>query len=80
MKNTIEDYQYLLATKDYKTIKVEIEKKLKKESMVLRELIRIEESCHEINREWLNSLNCNEEHLRDFVSSHFLLKKLKIYK
>jgi len=42
MKCTIEDYQYLLATKDYKIIKAEIEKKLKKESMVLREVIRIE--------------------------------------
>jgi hypothetical protein len=35
------DYQFILATRDYKTIKAEIEKKLKKESMVLRELLRI---------------------------------------
>ena len=48
--------------------------------MVLREVIRIEESCHEINTQLVNSPTCNEEHLRDFVSSHFLLKKLKVYK
>ena len=29
-KNSLDDYQYLLATKDYKIIKNEIEKKLKK--------------------------------------------------
>ena len=44
-KNSIEDYQFILATRNYKTIHMEIEKKLKKESMSFRELLKIEESC-----------------------------------
>jgi hypothetical protein len=44
-KNSIEDYQFILATRNYKKIHMEIEKKLKKESMSFRELLKIEESC-----------------------------------
>jgi hypothetical protein len=79
-RSSLDDYQYLHATKDSKAIKGEIEKKLKKESMVLREVMRLEESCHEMNRQFLHSSTCNEEHIKDFVTSHFLLKKLKVYK
>lgn len=48
--------------------------------MVLREIIRIEESCHEINTELISKPECTEENVKDFVCSHFLLKKLKLYK
>lgn len=74
------DYQFILATRDYKTIKAEIEKKLKKESMVLRELLRIEEGCIEINRQKIEGVDCCEEALQDFAASHFLMRKLKLYR
>lgn len=35
-KNNIEDYKFLMDTKDYATIKSEIDKKLKKKSMNYR--------------------------------------------
>ena len=79
-RSTIEDYQYILATRDYKLIKLEIEKKLKKESMVLREILRIEEGCMEINRQKVEAVDCCEEDLQDYVCSHFLMKKLKLFK
>jgi hypothetical protein len=41
-KCDIVDYQFLLDTMDYNTIRAEIENKLKKKSMVLREIIKIE--------------------------------------
>jgi hypothetical protein len=41
-KSDVADYQFLLDTMDYNTIRSEIEGKLKKNSMVLREVIKIE--------------------------------------
>ena len=55
-----EDYRLLLATKDYKTIKKEIERKLKKNSMSFKEVYNIEIQCFEMLRENLFSPHCTE--------------------
>ncbi len=47
-KSSVEDYKFLLAAKDYKTIYNQIEKKLKKQSMSFRELFNIFHSCLDI--------------------------------
>jgi hypothetical protein len=47
-KSSVEDYKFLLATKDFKTIYNQIEKKLKKQSMSFRELFNIFQSCLDI--------------------------------
>lgn len=44
-KTEVEDYKILLDTLDYDTIKLEIEKKLKKASMSLRQMILLEQGC-----------------------------------
>ena len=44
-KCDIDDFQFLLDTMDYETVRAEIEAKLKKKSMVLRKVIKIEEGC-----------------------------------
>lgn len=44
-KATISDYKFLLDTMDYETIKQEIEKKLKKNSMQFRQVYKLEQSC-----------------------------------
>ena len=48
--------------------------------MVLREILRIEEGCLEINRVKMERVECSEEDLQDYVCSHFLMKKLKLFK
>ena len=48
--------------------------------MVLREILRIEEGCLEINRQKIMASTCSEEDLQDFVCSHFLMEKLKLFK
>jgi hypothetical protein len=40
-KHEIEEFQFLLGTLDYETIKKEIEKKMKKSSMLFREVYKI---------------------------------------
>lgn len=40
-RSTVKDFQYILATRDYKTIKGEIEAKLKKQSMNFKEVLKI---------------------------------------
>jgi hypothetical protein len=48
--------------------------------MVLREILRIEEGCMEINRQKVDAAGCSEEDLQDFAASHFLMRKLKLYR
>ena len=47
---------------------------------MLREILRIEEGCLEINRQKIMASTCSEEDLQDFVCSHFLMEKLKLFK
>ena len=79
-KNSIEDYQFILATRNYKTIHSEIEKKLKKESMSFRELLKIEESCLTILKEKIFGPKCSEENIQEYLTSHCFIKKLKLFR
>jgi hypothetical protein len=53
-RSTVKDFQYILATRDYKTIKGEIEAKLKKQSMSFKEVFKVEESCLNILKPKIN--------------------------
>lgn len=44
-KKDLEDFKLLLDTLDYDTIRAEIEKKLKKNSMNYRQVLLIEQGC-----------------------------------
>lgn len=80
-KKQISDYKFLLDTMDYETIKDEIEKKLKKASMPFNEVYKIEQACFEMLRaDLFSNSNCNEKAIKNYLISHFLLRKLIYFK
>lgn len=80
-KKDITDYKFLLDTMDYDTVKAEIEKKLKKASMSFNEVFKIEQACFEMLRaDLFSNSNCGEKAIRDYLISHFLLRKLTYFR
>lgn len=82
-KREISDYKFLLDTMDYQTIKQEIEFKLKKASMPFNEVYKIEQACFEMLGADLfsnSNSNFNEKTIKNYLISHFLLRKLSHFK
>lgn len=48
--------------------------------MLWREVYKIEQSCFDMIRENLFSSRCNEEVVEEYLTSHFLLRKLELYR
>ena len=79
-KKEVEDYKFLLDTLDYDAIKREIEKKLKKSSMQFREVYKLEQTCIEMLEKEVFGTKCTEAALKNYIKSHFLLRKLELYR
>ena len=76
-KNSLPAFRFLLDTMDYPTVRAEVEKKLKRLSMEFKEVYKIEAGCCELLAGFVFSEgNCQPDHLQQYISSHFLLKKL----
>lgn len=75
-KSTVDDFKFLLDTLDYETIKHEIEKKLKKASMTFREVYKLEQYCFEMLKKEVFGVNCTEDHIKNYIKSHFFIRKL----
>jgi hypothetical protein len=79
-KTEVEDYKILLDTLDYDTIKAEIEKKLKKASMNLRQMILLEQGCLAMLHENVFGLSATKEDIKNYLISHLLIRKLELYR
>lgn len=75
-KTEVEDYKILLDTLDYDTIKLEIEKKLKKASMSLRQMILLEQGCLAMLHESVYGPQTNKEDIKNYFISHLIIRKL----
>lgn len=79
-KTEVDDFNFLLDTLDYDTIKAEIEKKLKKSSMLFREVYKLEQSCIEMLQKDVFGTKCSEKSLKNYMTSHFLIRKLEFFR
>lgn len=79
-KNDVEDYKLLLDTLDYDTIKAEIEKKLKKNSMNFREVQLIEHGCMSMLLKNVFSASNTKEDIKNYLISNTLIRKLDLFK
>lgn len=79
-QSTLQDYQLLLATDHYPTIKQQIENKMRKQSMSFKEVYKVEEACLNLLQPRVLSEQCTEELLRDYLTCFLLMRKLKLYK
>ena len=79
-KTSIEDFNILLDTYDYPTIKNEIEKKLRKHSMNYREVYLLEQGCLSMLEKMVFGPKVNLERVREYLMSRFFLQKLELYR
>ena len=79
-KNSVEDFKILLDTFDYEIIKLEIEKKLKKNSMNFRQILLLQQGCLSMLYENIRKPTATKEDLKNYFISHYLIRKLELYK
>jgi hypothetical protein len=79
-KTSVEDFKLLLDTLDYDTIKAEIEKKLKKSSMVYREVQLIEQGCNSLLHANVFKVTNTVDDIKNYLISDMLIRKLNLYK
>lgn len=75
-----EDFSLLIATKDYNSIKNEVIRKLKKKAMKFTEIKNIEDSSYLMLEERVFGTSCTEEAAMEYLTSHFLRRKLDMFK
>jgi hypothetical protein len=77
-KSSIVDFQILLSTRHFPTIEAQVEHKLKRQSMSMRELLKIYGECLTMLQERVYSETCSLEDLKEYTSCHFLIRKLEM--
>lgn len=76
-KNRKEDFDILLETEDYRTIISQVKSALRKECISFKQIERIEKACLKLLEKQM-SKSPTESLIRNYIKSHFLLRKYEV--
>lgn len=79
-KEQVEEFKLLLDTLDYATVREEILLKLRKKAMLFNEVHKIEAGCLGMLGQSLFGPRHTLDDLKNYLISHFLLRKLELFR